>query len=305
MGTLDHDRLFKELLRTFFTEFLELFLPDVAAYVRQGAVEFLDKEVFTDVTAGERHEVDLLAKARFRDRDDAFFLIHVENQAEAQDAFAKRMFRYFARLHEKFDLPVYPIAVLSYDSPLRPEPDEYRVTFPDRTVLDFRFAVIQLNRLNWRDFARRPNPVAAALMAKMRIAPEDRVRVKLECLRLLVTLRLDRARMTMIASFVDSYLRLNAQEQVALRAEVDAMPETEQTPIRWLTSWHYEGMHEAAGNIVHRQLRRRFGELRPDFIEKVGALPTPTLEALAEALLDFPDLAAAEAWVAQNAQAEQ
>ena len=33
-------------------------------------------------------------------------------------------------------------------------------------MLDFRFTVIQLNRLNWRDFARRPNPVAAALMAK-------------------------------------------------------------------------------------------------------------------------------------------
>lgn len=301
---MDHDRLFKELIRTFFTEFLELFLPEVAAYVRQGSVEFLDKEVFTDVTAAERHEVDLLAKAHFRDRD-AFFLIHVENQAEAQEAFTKRMFRYFARLHEKFDLPVYPIAVLSYDSPQRPEPDEYRVTFPDRAVLDFRFAVIQLNRLNWRDFARRPNPVAAALMAKMRIAAEDRVRVKLECLRLLVTLRLDRARMTMIASFVDSYLRLTAQEQVALRAEVNAMPETEQTPIRWLTSWHHEGIQQGSGDIICRVLRRRFGELPTGLTEKIATLPTPKLESLAEALLEFPDLAAAEAWIAQHARAEE
>ena len=28
---MDHDRLFKELLTTFFVEFLDLFLPDIAA----------------------------------------------------------------------------------------------------------------------------------------------------------------------------------------------------------------------------------------------------------------------------------
>lgn len=47
-------------------------------------------------------------------------------------------------------------------------------------------------------------------MAKMRIAPKDWACVKLECLRLLVTLRLDPARMRLISGFVDTYLRLNA-----------------------------------------------------------------------------------------------
>src|SRR3712207_3527496 len=132
---MDHDRLFKELLTTFFVEFLELLLPQVAAYLRRDSLEFLDKEVFTDVTAGERHEVDLLVKAKFREQD-AFFLIHVENQASPQEQFARRMFRYFARLHEKFDLPVYPIALFSYDAPERDEPDRYQVRFPDVMVLD-------------------------------------------------------------------------------------------------------------------------------------------------------------------------
>ncbi|WP_394795785.1 hypothetical protein [Armatimonas sp.] len=30
---IDHDRLFKELLTTFFVEFVQGFLPDVAAYL--------------------------------------------------------------------------------------------------------------------------------------------------------------------------------------------------------------------------------------------------------------------------------
>jgi hypothetical protein len=49
---IDHDRLFKELLTTFFVEFLDLFLPEVCAYLEQDSTEFLDKEVFTDVTSG-------------------------------------------------------------------------------------------------------------------------------------------------------------------------------------------------------------------------------------------------------------
>jgi hypothetical protein len=54
------------------------------------------------------------------------------------------------------------------------------------------------NRLNWLDFVRKPNPVASALMTKMRIAPGDRPRVKLECLRMLATLKLDKARATLM-----------------------------------------------------------------------------------------------------------
>lgn len=76
---MDHDRLFKQLLRTFFGEFLDLLLPDVAAYVEPESFQFLDKELFTDLSSGERHEVDLLVRCRFRGRD-AFLLIHVEPQ---------------------------------------------------------------------------------------------------------------------------------------------------------------------------------------------------------------------------------
>jgi hypothetical protein len=159
---MDHDRLFKELLTTFFSEFVELFLPDVAGYMESSPLEFLDKEVFTDVAAAERHEVDLLVKARFRDRGEAFFLIHVENQSTAQDQFARRMFRYFARLHEKYSLPIFPVALLSYSQPSRPEPDHYEIDFPGHRVLDFAFRAIQLNRLNWRDYLRNPNPIASA-----------------------------------------------------------------------------------------------------------------------------------------------
>ena len=53
---IDHDRLFKELLSTFFIEFIELFFPNVMNYLEPDSVTFLDKEVFTDVTKGDRRE---------------------------------------------------------------------------------------------------------------------------------------------------------------------------------------------------------------------------------------------------------
>jgi hypothetical protein len=302
---IDHDRLFKELLTTFFVEFVDLFLPDVSGYLQRDSLHFLDKELFTDVTSGERREADLVVRARFRERD-SFFLIHVENQASAQEAFAKRMFGYFARLHEKYDLPVYPVALLSYDAPQRPEPDRYRVEFPGFVVNDFAFRVIQLNRLNWRDYVRQPNPVASALMAKMQIAPEERPRVKMECLRLLATLRLDPARMQLISGFVDTYLRLNAEEQRIFQTELGAVaPPEQETVMQIVTSWMEEGIEkgrvegeqEAARRLILRLLTRRFGEMEPALRERVAALPTERLEELGEALLAFESSEEIAAWL--------
>lgn len=301
---MDHDRLFKELLRNFFIEFLELFLPEVRAYLRADSIEFLDKEIITDVDARERHEVDLLVKARLRDQD-VCVLIHVENQAHPQEDFARRMFRYFARLYEKYGLPVYPIVIFSYDSPQRPEPDRFQIAFPDKIVLDFRFTVIQLNRLNWRDFARQPNPVAAALMAKMKIAPEDRVKAKLECLRLLVTLRLDRARMRLISIFVDSYLRLNAQEERMMQEELaELLPVERQGIMEMTTSWEERGLARGHAQAVIRILRKRFGQVPTKLSEDVATLTTDRLAELLDASLDFANLAEAEAWVSAQAGAK-
>jgi hypothetical protein len=204
---IDHDRLFKELLSVFFLEFIALFFPEVHADLDPASIEFLDKEVFTDVTSGEKHTADLVVKARWRGAA-WFFLFHVEPQAYSKEPFHQRMFQYFARLYEKFKMPIYPIAIFSYNSPKRLEPDVHRVDFPGFTVLEFRFRVIQLNRLNWRDFLRQENPVAIAMMAKMKMTSVERKRVKFECLRLLATLQLNPAKMQLISGFVGTYLRL-------------------------------------------------------------------------------------------------
>ncbi len=238
---IDHDRLFKELISTFFAEFLELFLPEVVSQIDRDSIQFLPQEVFSDLTSGEKKEVDLLAQVRYQ-QQETYFLIHVENQSYSQSEFAKRMFKYFARLYEKYDLPIYPVVIFSFDEPKRAEASNHSVKFSDLNVLDFNFKAIQLNQLSWRDYLTQQNPVAAALMAKMNIAVEERPQVKAECLRLLITLKLDPARMQLISGFVDVYLRLNAEENQSFKETANRMGLLqEEKYMEIVTSWELEG----------------------------------------------------------------
>lgn len=210
-----------------------------------------------------------------------------------------------ARLFEKFRLPVYPVALLSFDRPVRPEPDRFEIAFPDMTVLDFRFRVIQLNRLNWRDFLRNPNPVASALMTRMHIEPEDRPRVKLECLRMLATLKLDKARSTLISAFMENYLKLTTAEMVVYNQELEAAGPQEREEIMQLTNeWIERGREEGwvGGHraSVVQLLRKRFGTIPTEVSKQVEKLSAPQLEDLTEALLDFTDLEEARHWLATH-----
>jgi hypothetical protein len=69
---IDHDRLFKELLSTFFMEFLELFIPDLAQTIDPDSIRFLQQEYFVDLTSGEEKIIDLLVEVRQAGEEMAF-----------------------------------------------------------------------------------------------------------------------------------------------------------------------------------------------------------------------------------------
>jgi hypothetical protein len=241
-----HDRLFKELLTTFFVEFLDLFFPKLAALLDRDSIRFLPQEQFADLVDGDVYYADLLAEARFHG-DEGYFLIHVEHQSTTPPAFPERFFRYFAAIYLRRKAPIYPIVIYSHDAPRKAQPSTYEIAFPDGRVLRFDYHVVQLNRLSWRKFVNQPNPVASALMAKMKVAERDRPRVKAECLRLMLTLKLDPARMKLITAFVDSYLRLNRTEEIRFKqslAEADWPPEQKEAMMEIVTSWEQWGIEK-------------------------------------------------------------
>jgi hypothetical protein len=53
---IDHDQLFKQLLETFFVEFIELFAPALTQ------LTFLPQQYFTDIIDGDRKAIDILVQ---------------------------------------------------------------------------------------------------------------------------------------------------------------------------------------------------------------------------------------------------
>jgi hypothetical protein len=129
----DHDQLFKQLIQTFFLDFLELFAPALLSQIQPESIEFLPQEYFTDLLDGDRKAIDLLVKVQLNEPIpraasgkrqqplDQMVLIHVENQAISKPDFDQRIFFYFAQLYREHRIPVYPLVVFSFDTPYRLE----------------------------------------------------------------------------------------------------------------------------------------------------------------------------------------
>ena len=302
---IDHDRLFKELLETFFAEFVALFFPEVYQAIDLTHLNFLPKDVFTDVTVGEKYTVDLLAETRLKG-EEGLILIHVENQAYVQKDFAERMFVYFARLYQKYRRRILPIVVFSYGA-IREEPDSFQLGFPFLDVLQFRFYKLELAKRNWRDYIQGENPVAAALLSKMGYRPEEKVRVKVEFIQMLARMQLDPARMTLLMGFFETYLKLNKEEDEEFQAELKMLGKEEVGKLMEITTtWHERGreegrvegrvLGEAEGllkgqiELMLRLARKRFGQVPTELEKELRSLPKEKIDALGEALLDVGSL---------------
>jgi len=293
---IDHDRLFKELLENFFIEFLSLFFPEACAAIDLEHLKFLQQEVFTDVVAGEKHVVDLLAETKLKG-EDGLILVHVENQAQVQQDFAKRMFVYFARLYQKFQCRILPIAIFSYGEE-REEPDSFQLGFPFLNVLQFRFHTLVLKKCNWRDYITSDNPVAAALLSKMGYKQEEKVRVKVEFIRILTRLQLDPARMQLLAGFFETYLKLNRIEEEEFLAQVRMLgPQEECAVMEITTSWHEKGRVEGQIELVLKQIRKRFGFVPEEIAVILPSLTPEKIEALGEALVEVASIEEFQAMV--------
>ncbi len=305
---MDHDQLFKELLRVCFADFIKLFLPEVYAYLDTGSLEFIEQESAGTTTAHEKRSVDMLVKARFKGRL-TYFLIHVEVQASKQGWSSRRMFTYFAAQEHKHDLPVYPIALLTWERPLKPDAGCYVVDFPNRRVLEFRYDVIQLNRLDWRAYLHTDNPAAIALMTKMGVAPADRPKVRAACLRLLTRQRLSPKQREPIERFIDAYTELTDAQQVEFDRELKKFkPQERKDAMEYMTSWERKGFVEGKAEgkaegkleLTIKLLLKRLGELSRAVEKRLGKLSPEQLDELSLTASDFQSKADLHRWLKEQ-----
>lgn len=163
-----------------------------------------------------------------------------------------------------------------------------RCHFLTRTFYGSAIRRFQLNQLHLRDYMRRHNPVTAALMTKMQIAEEDRPRVKLECLRLIATLKMNPARQALIREFMDSYLRLSSQELAVYNRELQTIAPPEREVMMKVLN-ECEEIGEARGKValITAQFRRRMGALPDDVGNRLDGMESEQLQSLGEAMFDL------------------
>jgi hypothetical protein len=205
-------------------------------------------------------------------------------------------------------LPIYPVALLSFDRPRTLQPSEFVIKFDhlEAEVLRFHYKTIQLNNLHWQHFLNRPNPVAAALMVKMSVARQDRPHVQLECLRLLSSLNLEWSKERIISSFINTYLNLDAEEMKQYMKERSQLPLPQQEKIgRLETSWFRDGLAEGLQKgetlgmikLARKQLIDRLGTLDSSTDKRLQKLSPEQLFALVRALSNFESAADLNQWL--------
>ncbi|MEM8995774.1 MAG: hypothetical protein AAGF23_13390, partial [Acidobacteriota bacterium] len=164
-----HDGLWKELLRAFFPEFLELTVPEVAAMLEVETPHFLEQESFTDLHDGSHVRMDLVVEVQRRgspgtEHPDRLVIVHIEVERDFGAAMDRRIFRYFAHLKLKLDLPIVPIVLFLRGGPAGVERRHYREAVGDFRVLDFSYRALGLSKAAAEDFLGT-SPLGAALAA--------------------------------------------------------------------------------------------------------------------------------------------
>jgi hypothetical protein len=142
-------------------------------------------------------------------------------------------------------------------------------------------------------------------MSKMKIAQRDRPKVKAECLRLLVTLKLDPAKTRLISKFVDTYLRLNVQEERTFQAELDKIGVAQKEAIMQVTtSWEEKGIEKGVErgqrSLLSLQLEQKVGQLPDSLNDRLATLSLDQLSSLAVALLNFTTIDDLNHWLEIN-----
>lgn len=143
-----------------------------------------------------------------------------------------------------------------------------------KVFLRFEYHLIKLKALDYRAFLASGNPLAYALMAKMNYNRRDRVKLKAEFLRLILSDPIDSARQSMLAQFVDVYIPLDDFEQKEFKTMISKDRELVKVE-GYIFSWQRDALKqgiltgERAG--LRRMLEFKFGPLGEDTIVKLEA----------------------------------
>ena len=117
------DEIWKETIEKLFEQFIYFYMPDLAVDVDfQKGYTFLDKEFQTIALKSKdtKRFMDKLIKVYLKNGQEHWILIHLEVQLGGYKDFAKRMFRYFYRIYDKYNRNIVSLAIFTGKSKTYP-----------------------------------------------------------------------------------------------------------------------------------------------------------------------------------------
>jgi hypothetical protein len=280
---MSHDQLFKELLHSFFREFLELFFSDVAARLNFDTVQWLEQEFFTDFPEGDARRADTLAQVETIDGDPELVLFHMEAERLRRTEFRFRMWEYYALIRGRTRQPVFPIVVYLSPGTGGVVLETYSEGVFGTTFLTFQYWAVGLPDLSADDYRESENLVGVALSALMKPSSVGSVLQKWEAIRRILTSSLDESRKILLTNVVENYIPLSETEaeQYNQLVEQDNTREAEEM----ISVYEERGIVKGQRLALLRLLRQKFG-LLPEAVEvRVRKMDTPELEVLIDRIL--------------------
>jgi len=314
----DNDSPWKELIDAEFESFLRFFAAHAADDVdwRYEPVA-LDSELQALSIGAEhgRRYADKLVQVKRKNGDDILVLVHVEVQGQRDPHFAARMAAYRWRIQQQWGRPVFSMAVLVDDSPSW-RPSEHTESLWGNRV-EFTFHAVKLLDFASRidELLRSDNVFGVAVAAHLRARasrkdPLRRFGWKVELTRLLLDRGESAERIQRLFRFIDWVLILPASLRVRYTQDMRQLRQERRVP--YVTTVDrddlddarqqgmQQGMQQGQVALVLRLLARRIDGLDDDTRANIAALPSPRLEALTDALLDFHDADDVRRWLARR-----
>ncbi len=223
------DLLWKSILADLFPDFLELCHP--ALYKKMDsneAVVFHDKEFprLYPAGKGKKRHADLVAKVQLKTGERVAIIVHVEAQGYPDATFPYRMEVYNYRTHDRYQLPVESIALLTDNDPdFRPSEFRQKVISTERVL---KFKSIKLMDYSPEKLQKSGKLFAIALEAAWyglksnKLKDESLMSVKMDLLRRLRRRHIEREKIIVLLSFIQAVVRFDEHSNDAIfGAELD------------------------------------------------------------------------------------
>jgi hypothetical protein len=199
------EELFQQLFCLFFVDFIEIFFKELRKMIDIDCLEFYINYHMHSYNVDKYKVGDLAIKTKLKG-ENSFIILNLEHRQHIRKNYPSKIFMDFGGLWDEDGYVIYPITIFCNNQLQIPQPNEYKQQTFDINFLSFKYPILQLGLLKWKDFVHLENPIICALMATMKMEEEECQIVKSECLQMLGKLRLEADKEKIILDFIEAHL---------------------------------------------------------------------------------------------------